>query len=146
METFTKELVSSASAKLFPGNTIKSSTKFLPEQLNLVGHVQIRNYFTAQGTRMSQREISCFFIIFFSEKSEFYFLEPAIDPSSTEFLEAMNNILQKTHNHSKSCVIVKLCRKTKLFEICIANEELVLYLLKRSTDAFSKLTLVLNLE
>ena len=76
MEMFTKELVCSASAKLFPGNTNNSSTKVLLEQLNLDGHVQNRNYFTAQGTRMSQREISGFFKIFFLKNLQFIFLNP----------------------------------------------------------------------
>ena len=35
MESFTIELVSNASAQLFPDNTLSSFTNFLPEQLNL---------------------------------------------------------------------------------------------------------------
>ena len=37
MESFTIELVSNASGELFPDNTLSSSKKFLPEQLNLEG-------------------------------------------------------------------------------------------------------------
>ena len=37
MESFTTELVSNASAQLFPDNTLSSFTNFLPEQLNLDG-------------------------------------------------------------------------------------------------------------
>ena len=35
MESFTIELVSNASAQLFPDNTLSSFTNFLPEQLKL---------------------------------------------------------------------------------------------------------------
>ena len=35
MKSFTKKLVSNASAKLFPDKTLSSFTNFLPEQLNL---------------------------------------------------------------------------------------------------------------
>ena len=42
----------------------------------------------------------------------------------------MNIIIQKRHNDSKSCVIVKLSRKTKIFEICFANEESGLVFIK----------------
>ena len=37
MESFTIELVSNASAQLFPDNTLSSFTNFLPEQLNMDG-------------------------------------------------------------------------------------------------------------
>ena len=41
MESFTLELVSNASAKLFPDNTLSSFTTFLPEQLNLEGQWEV---------------------------------------------------------------------------------------------------------
>ena len=37
MESFTKDLVSNASAQLFPETTPSSFRNFLPEQLNLEG-------------------------------------------------------------------------------------------------------------
>ena len=41
MESFTEDLVSNASAQLFPDNTLSSFTNFLPEQLNLDGQWEV---------------------------------------------------------------------------------------------------------
>ena len=41
MESFTIELVSNASAQLFPDNTLTSFTNFSPEQLNLEGQWEV---------------------------------------------------------------------------------------------------------
>ena len=41
MESFTKEMVSNGSAQLFPEITLGSSTKILPEQLNLEGQWEV---------------------------------------------------------------------------------------------------------
>ena len=41
MESFTIELVSNASAQLFPDNTLSSFTNFLPEKLNLEGQWEV---------------------------------------------------------------------------------------------------------
>ena len=41
MKTFTIELVSKASAQLFPDNKLSSFTKFSPEQLNLKGQWEV---------------------------------------------------------------------------------------------------------
>ena len=41
MESFTIELVSNASAQLFPDITLSSFTNFLPEQLNLDGQLEV---------------------------------------------------------------------------------------------------------
>ena len=41
MESFTIELVSNASAQLFPDNTLSSFTNFLTEQLNLDGQWEV---------------------------------------------------------------------------------------------------------
>ena len=41
MESFTKEMVSNASAQLFPDKTLSSFTNFLPEQLNLEGQCEV---------------------------------------------------------------------------------------------------------
>ena len=41
MESFTIELVSNASAQIFPDNILSSFTDFLPEQLNLDGQWEV---------------------------------------------------------------------------------------------------------
>ena len=44
MDSLTIELVPNASAELFPGITLSSFTKFLPEQLNLEGQWDVAKY------------------------------------------------------------------------------------------------------
>ena len=41
MDSFTIELVSNASGELFPDNTLRSFTNFLPEQLKLEGQWEV---------------------------------------------------------------------------------------------------------
>ena len=41
MDSFTIELVSNASAELFPDNTLSSSSNFSPEQVNLEGQWEV---------------------------------------------------------------------------------------------------------
>ena len=62
MKSFTIELVSNASAQLFPDKTLSSFTNFLTEQLNLDGQweVAISEYPTYQCTKTLRRETLCF--------------------------------------------------------------------------------------
>ena len=57
------------------------------------------------------------------KSSEFYYLEPGLYPSFTDMVEAKNNLIQERHNHSKSCIRVKLPQRTQNVEIFLANEE-----------------------
>ena len=57
------------------------------------------------------------------KSSEFYYLEPGLYPSITEFVEAMNILIQKRHNHSENCIKVKVSRRTQKVEVHLANEE-----------------------
>ena len=60
-----------------------------------------------------------------SKSSEFYYLEPGLSglyPSITDFVEAMNILIQKRHNHSENCIKVKVSRKTQEVENYLANE------------------------
>ena len=41
MDSFTLELVSNASGELFPDNTLSSFTKFLSEEVNLEGQLEV---------------------------------------------------------------------------------------------------------
>ena len=58
----------------------------------------------------------------FSKPSEFYYLEPGLYPSITDIVEAMNTLIQRRHNHSESCIIIKMPRRTQKVEIYLANE------------------------
>ena len=57
-----------------------------------------------------------------SKSSEFFYLEPGLYPSSADFVEAMNILIQERHNHSENCIKVKVSRKTQKVEIYLANE------------------------
>ena len=57
-----------------------------------------------------------------SKSSEFYYLEPGLYPSVTDFVEAMNILIQERHNHSENCIKVKVSRRTQNVEIYLANE------------------------
>ena len=61
-----------------------------------------------------------------SKSSEFYYLEPGLYTYITDIVEAMNNLIQERHNHSESCIKVKVSQKTQKVEIYLANEASVL--------------------
>ena len=39
-----------------------------------------------------------------SKSYELQYLDPGLFPSFTDIVEAMNTLIQETHNHSKSCI------------------------------------------
>ena len=124
MESFTIELVSNASAQLFPDNTLSFFTNFLPEQLNLDGQWEVAISEISYPS-MYQNVTEGKFV--FSDKkisksSEAYYLEPGLYPSITDIVEAMNILIQERHNHSENCITVKLSRRTQKVEIYLANE------------------------
>ena len=47
----------------------------------------------------------------FSKASEFYYLEPGLYPSITDFVETMNTLIQESYNHSENCITVKCVSK-----------------------------------
>ena len=124
MESFTIELVSNASAQLFPDNTLSSFTNFLPEKLNLDGQWEVAISEISYSSMYQSVTEGKF--VFFDEKlsksSEFYYLEPGLYTSFTDIVEAMNILIQERHNHSENCIKVKMSRKTQNVEIYLANE------------------------
>ena len=64
--------------------------------------------------------------IFFDEKlsksSEFYHLKPGLYPSVTDIVDTMNTLIRERHNHSESCITVKVSRRTQKVEVYLANE------------------------
>ena len=124
MESFTIELVSNASAQLFPDNTLSSFTNFLPEQLNLDGQREVAiSEISYPSMYQNVTEGKCmFFDKKFSKSSEFYYLEPGLYPSITDIVEAMNTLIQERHNHSENCIKFKVSRRTQKVEIYLANE------------------------
>ena len=124
MESFTIELVSNASAQLFPDNSLSSFTIFLPEQLNLDGlrEVAISEISYSSMYQNVTEGKSMFFDKKLSKSSEFFYLEPGLYPSLTDTVEAMNILIQERHNHSENCIKFKVSRETQKVEICLANE------------------------
>ena len=57
-----------------------------------------------------------------SKSSQFFYLEPGLYRFITEIVEAMNTLFQERHNHSESCITVKVSRRTQKNEIHLANE------------------------
>ena len=124
MESFTIELVSNASAQLFPDNTLSSFTTFLPEQLNLEGQWEVAISEISYPS-MYQNVTEGKFMFFdkkFSTSSEFYYLELGLYHSITDNVEAMNIPIQERHNHSENCIKVKVSRRTQKVDIYLANE------------------------
>ena len=103
MKSFTRDLVSNASAQLFPDNTLSSFTKFLPEQLQLDGQweVTISEISCSSMYQIVTEGKFMFFDKKFSKSLEFYYLERSLYPSITDFIEAKNIRNQETQSQQK---------------------------------------------
>ena len=124
MESFTKELVSNASAQQFPDNTLSSFANFLPEQLSVEGQCEVA-IIEISMPLMYQNVMEGKFMFFgkkLSKLSDFYYLEPGLYLSITDIVEPMNTLIQQRHNHSGNCITVKLSRRTHKAETYLANE------------------------
>ena len=124
MESFTIALASNASAQLFPDNTLRSFSYFLPEQLNLDGQWEVaisKKSYPSMYQNVTEGKFM-FFDKKLSKSSEFYYLEPGLYTSLTDLIEAMNILIQERHNHSENCIKVKVSRRTQKVEIYLANE------------------------
>ena len=94
MKSFTIELVSNASAQLFPDNTLSSFTN-LPEQLNLEGQWEVaiaQISFPSMYQNVTEGKFR-FFDKNVSKSSKLFYLEPGLYPSKTDIVEAMNILI-----------------------------------------------------
>ena len=97
MESFAIELVSNASAELFPDNTLSSLslTNFLPEHLNLEGQWEVA--ISEKSYPLMYRNITegkfKFFDKKFSKSTSTYSLEPGVYTSITDIVEAINTLI-----------------------------------------------------
>ena len=57
-----------------------------------------------------------------SKLSELYYLEPCLYPSTTDYVEATNTLVQEKRNHSKNSNTVKVSWRTRKDEIDFASE------------------------
>ena len=124
MESLTIELVSNASAQLFPDNTLSSFTNFIPQQLNLDGQWEVATSEIFYPSKYQNVTVGkfLFFDIKLLKSSAFYYLKPGLYPSITDNVEAINVLIQERHNHSENCIKVKVSRRTQKVEIRPANE------------------------
>ena len=72
---------------------------------------------------MLQKEKLNFFDTKPSNSSENYYLEPGLYHSITDFVEAMNTLLQETHNHTETSLAVRGSPRKRKVEIHLANGE-----------------------
>ena len=120
LDSFTKELVSNASAQLFLDNTLSSFTNFSPHQLMLE-----RQWEVSISQLCYQKVTKGKFIFLdenFSKSSELYQLESGFHPTFTDIVEALDTLIQKRHKYSESYISVKLSRRTQKVEIYLAKE------------------------
>ena len=122
MESFTTELLSNASAQLFPDNTLSFYKLFTGGTESKVNEsLQFQKFPTHQCTKMLRKE-KLFFDEKISKMSEFDYVEPGLHPFITDIVEAMNTLIQERHNHRENCITVKVSRRTQKVEIYHANE------------------------
>ena len=124
MDSFTIELVSNASGELFPDNALSSFTKFLPEQVNLEGQWDVAISEISYPS-MYQNIMEGYFKFFdekLSKSTSSYNLEPGLYTSITDILEAMNTLIQERNNHNKTCITVKVSRRSQKLVIILAND------------------------
>ena len=148
MESFAIELVSNASAKLFPDNTLSSFKKFLPEQLNLEGQGEVpisEISYPSMYQNVTERKFM-FFDRKLSTSLEFYYLEPGLYPSNTDIVEAMNTLIQKDTITAKTVSKVKCLEERKKLRFTLQMKDLVLPSLVRIWNTFSEVKLVTTLE
>ena len=86
-----------------------------------------------------------FFDIKLSNSSELYPLEHGLYLSITVIVEAMNTLIQESHNHSESFITVKVSRRA-LKSFTLQSKGLVLHSLVQTWDNFSEAMMLTNLE
>ena len=133
MESFTIKLVSNASVQLLPEITLSCFTNILPEQLNLDGQWEVAiSEMSYPSMYQNVREGTfMFFDKKLSKSTEFYYLEPGICPSITDFVEAMSSLIQERHNHNENCIKVKVSRRMQNLRFTLEMKDPVLHFLVR---------------
>ena len=101
MDAFTTELVSNSSSQLFPNNTLRSFTNFMPKQVNLFGQWEVS--ISEISYPSMYQNVTEGKLIFYDKKlsktKEAYCLEPELYSSITDVLEAMITLIQERNNH-----------------------------------------------
>ena len=124
MGSFTIKLVSNASGKLFPKNTLSSFTNFLPEQVNLEEQWEIA--ISEISYPSMYQNITDVQFKFFDEKlsksTATYNLEPGLYIWISDFVADMNKLIQERNNHNETCITDKVSRRMQKVVIMLAND------------------------
>ena len=124
MDSFTIELVSNAFVQPFPDKTLSSFKNFSLEQLDLESQWKVA--FSEKSYPSLYQNVTEEKFMFFDGKrlkpSEIYYLEPGLCPSITDSVETMTTFIQERHNHSESCITVKVSRRKQKVGIYLAIE------------------------
>ena len=117
-------MVLNASGELFPGNTLSSFTKILPEQLNSEGQWEVaisEISYPSMYQNLTEGKFK-FFDKKLSKSTSTYNIEPGLYTSITDIVEAMNRLIQERNNHNETCITVKVSRRTQKVVIMLAND------------------------
>ena len=117
-------MVSNVSAQLLPRNTLSSFAGFSAQQLSIERQWEVAvsgmSYLSMNQTVTQEKFM--FFDKNLSTSSEIYYLKPCLYLSIRNIVEAMNTLINERHDHSESCIPVKVSRRMQKVEICLANE------------------------
>ena len=117
-------MVSNASGEFFPDNTLSSFTNFLTGQVNLEGQWEVvisENTYPSMYQNITDRYFK-FFDEKLSKSTSTYNLNPGLCTSITETVEAMSTLIQERNNHNKTCIAVKVSRRSQKVVITLAND------------------------
>ena len=139
MEWFTIELVSNASAQLFPDIKLSSFAKFLPEELNPEGQREV--VLSKKSYPSRHQNVTGANLMFLDKKlsrsSKFYYLGPCVYLSIFDIVKAMNTLIQESHNHNQNCITAKVSPRTQKVEIYFAIERSDLAFFSRGLEGIS---------
>ena len=125
MDSFTIELASNASSQLLQHNTLSSFTNFLPEHENLDGQWEVAIFVISHPSRYQNvtEGIIMFYDVKLYKIIDSYYLETGLYSSITDFVEALNTIIQERNNHRDTCITIKVSRVTQKVKVYLANEK-----------------------
>ena len=111
---------------------------FLPEQQNIENHweVAISEIPYPSMYQNDTWESLCFLFQKLSKSFKFNCLESGLHPSVTDFVEAMNTLVQERSNRCKNCITDKVSRRTQKLRFSLQMKDPVLHFLVRTWDTF----------
>ena len=125
MDSLTIELVSNASSELFPNITLSPFTNYLPEEVNLEGRWEVavsEISYPSMYQNVTEGNV-LFHDNVLSKTKDYYYLEPGLYHSITDIVEAMDSLIQNRNNHNKTCIGVKVDRRTQKIAFSLVIDE-----------------------